>query len=511
MKEEDGMSALTQAVPLATSNLDAMANASLTHIPTKDVWSPNSSTSHTSSLPNGGGQMITLSPPAGDPAGSQQEPGQGSSTAAGSDLTGDAEGVWSLDIDQAFQEALAIYPPCGRRKIIISDEGKMYGRNELIARYIKLRCGKTRTRKQVSSHIQVLARKKQRDEQAKKKGSDSSPSMLNNSSPISTAASTPMPPVVSSMASAVTPSIKQEPNSISNNLQQQPPNVTPFTQIPLPSNPSLNIADPEQLQFLSKTALLPAALYSHVWAFPTFQNPSAGFSPPDMKPVINAQFSSSFNMMPASINCENKKNDTAIASSKLMLNEFTAYVERPTGQRVDIVSIPRHDGELVKLSMSSIADKYPPLLRELYEKGPKDAFFLAKCWANVQFTIGDKYSFAVDSNYKSLNRFDISVSTKVCSFGSEVVEKVEIYSAEEENDHYAFRLENSPMCEFMVKFIKELKKCENEEEMNKVLDNFTVLQVVTDKDTEDTLMVLCFVFAVNAGPESQCSLFRLTS
>lgn len=430
--------------------------------------------------------MITLSPPAGDPAGTQPEPTQ-SSSSTGSDLTaGDAEGVWSVDIDQAFQEALAIYPPCGRRKIIISDEGKMYGRNELIARYIKLRCGKTRTRKQVSSHIQVLARKKMRDEQAKKKAECPTPTPA------------PAPPA-------------------------PPPRVPHTPQFPtLPSLPQTpHLADAKEhlaQQLLGKASLLPATMYQTLWSQPF---PSAAHFAPDVKSFAMApDFALPFAaaVVPpaaaaAAAAAAKKTVVDGIASSKLRLTGFQAYLESPHGSRVDIVSIPRDVVETETLKLDTVIEKYPKLLTELFDRGPPDAFFLAKCWANVSFDSSDTENslYAVDSYYTSQHKFDISVSTKVCSFGNEVVEKVEVYSPDEENGHYCFRLERSPICEYMVKFISELKKLESRDYMNNVLENFTVLQVVTNQSTGETLMVIGFVFEVNDLPEANCSIFRLVA
>ncbi|KAF2858108.1 TEA-domain-containing protein [Piedraia hortae CBS 480.64] len=67
------------------------------------------------------------------------------------------EQKWPDQLEQAFfraETALVKYPPMGRRKALHKD--KQRGRNELIADHIYETTGVSRTRKQVSSHIQVL-------------------------------------------------------------------------------------------------------------------------------------------------------------------------------------------------------------------------------------------------------------------------------------------------------------------------------------------------------------------
>ncbi|SOV03956.1 uncharacterized protein UDID_04469 [Ustilago sp. UG-2017a] len=58
------------------------------------------------------------------------------------------------DVEVAFWEALRLIPKLGRRRVLV--HSKPCGRNELIADYIERKTNKVRTRKQVSSHIQVL-------------------------------------------------------------------------------------------------------------------------------------------------------------------------------------------------------------------------------------------------------------------------------------------------------------------------------------------------------------------
>uniref|UniRef100_A0A8C6ZN29 TEA domain transcription factor 1 n=1 Tax=Nothoprocta perdicaria TaxID=30464 RepID=A0A8C6ZN29_NOTPE len=393
------------------------------------------------------------------------------SDSADKPIDNDAEGVWSPDIEQSFQEALAIYPPCGRRKIILSDEGKMYGRNELIARYIKLRTGKTRTRKQVSSHIQVLARRKSRDFHSKLhvivilKDQTAKDKALQHMAAMSSAQ------IVSATA-------------IHNKLG--------LPGIPRPTFPGAPGVSCYVKPFVQQNYLMPSVL---------------GFEPTSAPaPSVPAW------------------QGRSIGTTKLRLVEFSAFLE----QQRDPESYNKHlfvhighanhsysDPLLESVDIRQIYDKFPEKkggLKELFGKGPQNAFFLVKFWADLNCNIQDDTGafYGVTSQYESSENMTITCSTKVCSFGKQVVEKVETEYARFENGRFVYRINRSPMCEYMINFIHKLKHLPEKYMMNSVLENFTILLVVTNRDTQETLLCMACVFEVsNSEHGAQHHIYRL--
>ena len=69
------------------------------------------------------------------------------------------EDVWSGDVERAFLEAARLYPKGDGRTKVVTEDGESLGRNALISRFIYRQTGRQRSRKQVSSHLQVLARR----------------------------------------------------------------------------------------------------------------------------------------------------------------------------------------------------------------------------------------------------------------------------------------------------------------------------------------------------------------
>nr|XP_055068540.1 TEA domain family member 3 b isoform X2 [Misgurnus anguillicaudatus] len=423
-------------------------------------------------------------------------------------MDGDAEGVWSPDIEQSFQEALAIYPPCGRRKIILSDEGKMYGRNELIARYIKLRTGKTRTRKQVSSHLQVLARRKSRDIQSKLKAMNldqaSKDKALQNMAALSS-------------AQIVSPSLIKNPLPP---LPQSPyPPAARFWPTPIPGQPG-----PSQELVLKHNPVRSPGLGRTSYAIKPFApGPYPNLSGPVQQAI--APYEPLAPPPPPVATAVPVWQDRTIASSKLRMLEYSAFMEVPQDQDNYSKHLFVHIGQtnpsysdplLEAVDIRQIYDKFPEKkggLKELYEKGPQNAFFLVKFWAdlnNSSIQDGPGSFYGVSSQYSSSENMTITVSTKVCSFGKQVVEKVETEYARVEGGKCLYRIHRSPMCEYMINFIHKLKHLPEKYMMNSVLENFTILQVVTNRETQETLLCIAFVFEVSTSEHgAQYHVYRL--
>ncbi|XP_057559977.1 transcriptional enhancer factor TEF-3 isoform X2 [Hippopotamus amphibius kiboko] len=413
----------------------------------------------------------------------------GGSQALDKPIDNDAEGVWSPDIEQSFQEALAIYPPCGRRKIILSDEGKMYApgthhplsvpvavtplgtsrRNELIARYIKLRTGKTRTRKQVSSHIQVLARRKAREIQAKLKDQAAKDKALQSMAAMSSAQIISATAFHSKMALARGPGY---------------PAVSGFWQGALPGQAG---ASHDVKPFSQQTYTVQPSL-----PLPGFESPAGPTPSPSAPPAPPWQ-------------------GRSVASSKLWMLEFSAFLERQQDPDTYNKHLFVHIGQsspgygdpyLEAVDIRQIYDKFPEKkggLKELFERGPSNAFFLVKFWADLNTNIEDEGSsfYGVSSQYESPENMTITCSTKT-------------EYARYENGHYSYRIHRSPLCEYMINFIHKLKHLPEKYMMNSVLENFTILQVVTNRDTQETLLCIAYVFEVSASEHgAQHHIYRL--
>ncbi|KAJ2552656.1 hypothetical protein GGH95_005749, partial [Coemansia sp. RSA 1836] len=82
---------------------------------------------------------------------------------AASKQTSPTDEVWPAHVEDAFLKAVEIFASVGQRKYQVDDKNakgnaaELVGRNDIISRYIFIKTDRYRSRKQVSSHIQVWA------------------------------------------------------------------------------------------------------------------------------------------------------------------------------------------------------------------------------------------------------------------------------------------------------------------------------------------------------------------
>ncbi|XP_054709279.1 transcriptional enhancer factor TEF-1-like [Uloborus diversus] len=464
-----------------------------------------------STVPPTGGPHVAPPPPLPPDINGSEDSDSKDSGNGKNDNSSDAEGVWAQDIEQAFLEALAIYPPCGRRKIILTGpESKMYGRNELIARYIKLRTGKTRTRKQVSSHIQVLARRRAREIQSKLKDQTSKEAALQSMSSMSSAQ------IVSLFYSQDQAAKEKALQSLTSLSSAQIVSATAIHN-KASTVPGLASLVPP-VNYPGTTFWQPgitAGTSEDVKPF-VGQPYGIGHKAPVSVPVSGVDLLSSSTPLPA-------WEGRAIATHKLRLVELSAFMESQRDPEnyhkhifVHIEGLPSYTDPLLEaVDISQIYDKFPDKkggLKDLYDKGPEHAFFLVKFWVDLNTNIQDEAGvfYGVTCEYESTENMSIQCSTKVCSFGKNVVEKVETEYPRFENGKFVFRIHRSPMCEYLINFIHKLKHLPESYMCNSVLENFTIYQVITNRDSLETLLCIAYVFEVSTSEHgAQHHIYRL--
>ncbi|KAF9116949.1 hypothetical protein BGX27_008097 [Mortierella sp. AM989] len=441
----------------------------------------------------------------------------------------DREEVWPADVEKIFYEALEVIPKLGRRKVLV--DGKPCGRNELIADYIYKRTNKIRTRKQVSSHIQVLKNTRKSDAAFMKLLMDSGDGDDDLTIDIPTGYYSACESPLESPTSPTTPMnqglLDQRRNSTTSipsfgfQLHQQLSQLTPHQgrqqlkkhrhSQSMSSIMSETILSPFSTQL--STDLLAHSVYQHCGATP------------DSAVSLSADMNwknSPFTAMSASEDSTSEAPVTGLCPTlgredfgmgdltteitypfwPSVFGLFTEYLSDLSPGAPQMHSLAR-SRDLGQQSFGSVnvhqlpQEKFPTLY-DLYQK-TMCTFLFFKIKLDLNLSLSGV--FGNTSLFDSTERRLVECTTSIYSFGSKVLEAKELKEAAVVDNKFIYNFEF--VNQFFGAFLNGIRSLTTWGEIDIALTNLSVIQVFEDKDTRfespAPLLVLAFDFERGQG------------
>lgn len=206
-----------------------------------------------------------------------------------------------------------------------------------------------------------------------------------------------------------------------------------------------------------------------------------------------------------------------IATNRIKLIESAGYIQSKAEMdfRHYLLHVNQDVGTEMKterININQIIDLFP-MLKELHNKASPEAFYVVKVWIDMDYEENPTNTYHYSSIFESLeNNLNICITTKICSFGNTLAEKIEndTMKYNEFSKKYISRSNDTTMCDFMIKFIEKLKKgMYMRDMMNVVLERLGVIQTVVDKETNELLLCIAYIFEISESSGTQSVAYHL--
>ncbi|KAF9919548.1 hypothetical protein FBU30_010875 [Linnemannia zychae] len=444
----------------------------------------------------------------------------------------DREEVWPSDVETVFYEALEVIPKLGRRKVLV--DGKPCGRNELIADYIYKRTSKVRTRKQVSSHIQVLKNTRKNDAAFMKllmdsgDGEDDLTIDVTSAGYISSCESPEASPT--SPAAPIAPSILDQRRSSTTAIpsfgfSRQPPALSS----PCQTRPR------KHRHSQSMSSIFPETLNNSLVSLPVRLQGSnhsvyqqCGGTPDSAVSLSNdMQWTNSSNTVTSGSGSEDGTSDTTAtgvgacsafgredsAMAELtadilypfwpsVFGLFTEYIADMTPAVPQMHSLARSrdlgQQSFGTINVHQLSQEKFPALYELYQK-TMCTFLFFKTKLDLNLSLNGV--FGNTSLFDSTEGRLVECTTSIYSFGSKVLEAKELKQAAVVDNKFVYNFEF--VNQFFGAFLNGIRGLTTWSEIDIALTNLSVVQVFEDKDTRfenpAPLLVIAFDFERGQG------------